>query len=214
MSSKGCHILRRGMIAYAPPVVVRAARSRRDATDDHRRTHVSGPTIGSCYRDHKGSPTSEIQGMEPCDATPATWMYRSRSLRSWSVRSRTTERSMASSADRWAYSLKPIDAGHSAMPFMVLPVMACRIILTARAREKHNRVWKRHSRVWKRHNRVWKKHNRARAQHAIIVAWTRRPRVPSRPSHAGAASSARSCALPITFRRGRACADSKKLSGS
>jgi len=29
---------------------------------------------------------------------------------------------MALSANRWAYSLKPIDASHSAMPFMALPV--------------------------------------------------------------------------------------------
>src|SRR5262249_27236830 len=44
------------------------------------------------------------------------------SLRSCSVRSRMTERSMALSANRWAYSLRPIDASHSAMPFMSLPV--------------------------------------------------------------------------------------------
>ncbi|MGB7713606.1 MAG: hypothetical protein WBL81_01335 [Pseudolabrys sp.] len=29
---------------------------------------------------------------------------------------------MAFSAKRWAYSLKPIDASHSAMPFMAFPV--------------------------------------------------------------------------------------------
>src|SRR5262249_36878872 len=45
-----------------------------------------------------------------------------RSLRSCSVRSRMTERSMALSANRWAYSLRPIDANHSVMPFMAFPV--------------------------------------------------------------------------------------------
>jgi hypothetical protein len=30
---------------------------------------------------------------------------------------------MMLSANRWAYSLKPIDASHSAMPFMALPVV-------------------------------------------------------------------------------------------
>ena len=41
-----------------------------------------------------------------------------RSLRSCSVRSRTTERSTALSAKRWAYYPSPIDASHSAMPVM------------------------------------------------------------------------------------------------
>src|SRR5262249_45915304 len=45
-----------------------------------------------------------------------------RSLRSCSVRSRMTERSMPLSANRWAYSLRPIDASHSAMPFMARSV--------------------------------------------------------------------------------------------
>jgi len=36
--------------------------------------------------------------------------------------SRMTERSMALSANRWAYSLSPIDANHSVMPFMAFPV--------------------------------------------------------------------------------------------
>src|SRR5262249_24298469 len=31
-----------------------------------------------------------------------------------------TERSMALSANRWAYSLSPIDANHSVMPFMAV----------------------------------------------------------------------------------------------
>jgi hypothetical protein len=38
------------------------------------------------------------------------------------VRSRRTERSMALSAKRWAYSLRPIDDSHSAIPFMAFPV--------------------------------------------------------------------------------------------
>ncbi|MGF6777092.1 hypothetical protein P3T21_002292 [Paraburkholderia sp. GAS334] len=38
-----------------------------------------------------------------------------RSLRSWSVRSRRTERSIPFSAKSWAYSDKPSDANHSAM---------------------------------------------------------------------------------------------------
>src|SRR4051812_37399341 len=41
-----------------------------------------------------------------------------RSLRSCSVRSETTERSMAFSEKRWAYSPKPIEANHSAIPVM------------------------------------------------------------------------------------------------
>src|SRR5262245_21331980 len=45
-----------------------------------------------------------------------------RSLRSCSVRPRTTERSMALSTNRWAYSLRPTDASHSAMPFMAFLV--------------------------------------------------------------------------------------------
>jgi hypothetical protein len=62
--------------------------------------------------------------------TPATMIARSVMILPVSVASsclcyassRTTERSMALSANRWAYSLKPIDASHSAMPFMALPV--------------------------------------------------------------------------------------------
>jgi hypothetical protein len=34
-----------------------------------------------------------------------------------------TERSMPLSANRWAYSLRPIDASHSAMPFMALALL-------------------------------------------------------------------------------------------
>src|SRR5262245_55774108 len=45
-----------------------------------------------------------------------------RSFRSCSVRSRTTERSMAFSVKRWAYSLRPIDASHSATPLMALSI--------------------------------------------------------------------------------------------
>src|SRR5262249_28956898 len=42
------------------------------------------------------------------------------SFRSWSVRSRRIEKSMAFSAKRWAYSRRPIDSSHSAVLVMAL----------------------------------------------------------------------------------------------
>src|SRR5262249_36186473 len=42
------------------------------------------------------------------------------SFRSWSVRSRRIEKSMAFSAKRWAYSPRPIDSSHSAVLVMAL----------------------------------------------------------------------------------------------
>src|SRR5262249_33315161 len=45
-----------------------------------------------------------------------------RSLSTCFLSARMTERSMALSANRWAYSLRPIDANHSVMPFMAFPV--------------------------------------------------------------------------------------------
>ena len=81
----------------------------------------------------------------------------------------------------WAYSLKPIDAGHSAMPCMARPVDG---VLHHFHRELKYFPRGNHNRVREKHNRVRKKHNAARAQQAIIVAGRPDPALPCRTSHA------------------------------
>src|SRR5262249_62026482 len=93
------------------------------------------------------------------------------------------------------------------------PPMACCIILTARAREKHNRVRKKQQNK-KEATESRRSITEQEAQHAIIVA--RRAAPAYHPDHRtlALATSARSVRTTNSFSTGTACADSKMLWGT
>ena len=88
------------------------------------------PPLGIRSRHRLGGPGSGSAATDPFMPAIARNILRRcprktpRSLRSCSVKSGTTERSMAFSAKHWAYSLSPSEASHSAIPVMANPVPA------------------------------------------------------------------------------------------